>query len=94
MCIRDRKSAWRRHSTLQEIPQLPAPQDQERQLLPLLRALPQRQRVSIYLYYYEGLAVREIARILSARESTVTSWLHRGREKLRTQLKGEIEDVT
>ena len=40
----------------------------------------------IYLYYYEGYKVHEIAGILNLRENTVSSHLTRARKKLRTIL--------
>ena len=46
-------------------------------------------RLSIYLYYYEGYSVREVAQIMRTRESTVQTWLQRGREKLRGALAEE-----
>ena len=43
----------------------------------------------IYLYYYEGYKVHEIAGILNLRENTVSSHLTRARKKLRTILERE-----
>ena len=45
----------------------------------------------MYLYYYEDWSVREVARALEARESTVQTWLARAREKLKQTLSGEQE---
>ena len=52
-----------------------------------VRALPEKYRAVIHLFYYEGYATAEIAEILGARESTVRSHLARGRERLRAVLK-------
>ncbi len=43
----------------------------------------------IYLYYYEGYKIHEIAGILNLRENTVSSRLTRARKKLRTILERE-----
>lgn len=51
-----------------------------------LLSLPPKCKTSLYLHYYEGYSVREIARMLESRESTVRSWLTRGRQKLRLEL--------
>lgn len=56
-----------------------------------IKKLPANQRNAIYLYYYEELSVEEIAKILSVKNNTVISWLHRGRGNLKTLLKGEVE---
>lgn len=51
-----------------------------------LRSLPEKYRAPIYLYYYEGLQVAQISRLLGRRESTVRSDLRRGRERLKKLL--------
>ena len=43
----------------------------------------------IYLHYYEGYSVREIARLLRISEPNVKARLMRGREKLKRYLGGE-----
>lgn len=56
-------------------------------------ALPQKYRTVIHLFYYEQLSVAEISKYLNTKESTVKSQLHRGREMLKSLLKGEALDV-
>ena len=51
--------------------------------------LPAKDRVPLYLYYYEGYAVAEIGEILGLKPSTVQTRLSRGREKLKTMLTEE-----
>jgi len=50
--------------------------------------LPKKYRAAIHLFYYEDLSVKEIAKYLSTKETTVKSHLHRGREMLRKILEG------
>jgi len=52
-------------------------------------SLPVKYRTVIHLYYYEGYSIKEIAAILDTPAATVGTWLARGREKLKTMLKGE-----
>ncbi len=52
-----------------------------------VKALPEKYREVIHLFYYEGYSTAETARILGQKESTVRSCLHRGRERLRDILK-------
>jgi RNA polymerase sigma-70 factor (ECF subfamily) len=54
-----------------------------------LARLPTAQRRAMILYYLAGLTTAEVARECHAPESTVRSWLHRGRMTLMTQLAEE-----
>ena len=51
-----------------------------------LAALPEEQRVAVYLADVEGFAYREIAAIMESPVGTVMSRLHRGRTALRSSL--------
>ena len=51
--------------------------------------LPTKYRVVIYLYYYEGYKVNEIADILKEKTSTIQTRLRRGKQKLKEFLKEE-----
>jgi RNA polymerase sigma-70 factor (ECF subfamily) len=53
-----------------------------------LAALPEEQRVAVYLADVEGFAYREIAEIMASPVGTVMSRLHRGRAALRASLAG------
>ncbi len=59
----------------------------------LVEALPDRQRVTVLLYYYAGLPVDEIASTLRRRPGTVKSDLHQARQRLRSALRG-LHDIT
>ena len=50
-------------------------------------SLPMNQQEVIHLFYQEGYSTAEIADILSRREATVRSDLHRARKKLKSILK-------
>ncbi len=52
-----------------------------------VRALPDKYREVVHLFYYEGYSTREIAALLNRREVTVRSDLHRGRQQLKNILK-------
>ena len=49
-------------------------------------------RTILHLFYYEELSVREIAELLSYRESNVRTKLTRARRRLAEIMKGETED--
>lgn len=54
--------------------------------------LPEKYRTVIYLFYYEGYKVNEIAKLLKTKDGTVKTWLSRSREALREKLKGGFDD--
>ena len=87
------RSPWRSHVPYEEYAaslNFPAPEQQE--VWQEVMALPRKYRMPIYLHYYEGYTAKEIGKILDAKESTVLSWLSRGREALRKELKGGFDD--
>lgn len=52
-----------------------------------VKALPEKQREAVHLFYYEGYATAEIGKMLGRREATVRSDLRRGRARLKEVLK-------
>lgn len=64
---------------------------EQEELYVTVAKLPKKYRSVIHLFYYEDMSVREIARCLNLKESTVKSQLHRGREMLKEMLKGRYE---
>ena len=87
----DLKRRWSRRPTtpLEAIEELPAESTEQRDVLSAVLALPPKYRDAIYLHYYEGYPVARVAEIMRQKENTVSSWLMRGRDKLRESLKGE-----
>ncbi len=91
------KSLLRRHNrrdiSIEELTaELPAASEESCEILSILMNLPHNQKSSIYLYYYEGYSCAEIAEMLGAKESTVRSYLRRGREKLKNCLGGNYDE--
>ena len=60
---------------------------QSRELFEEVMKLPEKYRIVIHLFYYEGLSTRQIASVLDRSEATIRSDLHRGREQLKRILK-------
>ncbi len=52
-------------------------------------SLPPKYRAVIHLYYYEGYSVKEIADIIGASVTSVTTRLSRARERLKDMLSRE-----
>lgn len=59
------------------------------QILQVVLELPEKYRNVIYLHYYEGYSIVEIAGILGRKENTVYTWIARARNILREKLGGE-----
>ena len=84
-----RKAArwYRRAAPLEELPETAAfDRSEDRELFLAVMALPEKYRTAVYLHYYEGYSVREIAALTGSRESTVQTRLARARELLRKAL--------
>lgn len=67
-----------------------APEPPDSAVLDAVMALPSKYREAIYLYYFEGYTVREIATMTDRSEDAVNAHLSRGRKKLRATMKGEL----
>ena len=82
--------AKKRHPTVELLDVYPAPDEDSRELVEAVLALPANQRAAVHLFYYEGYSTDEIAAILGQRPGTVRSHLSRAREALRQKLKGDF----
>ena len=69
---------------------LPAAAPEELEALGAVMTLPEKYRLPIHLYYYEGYSVAEMAEILKLSQSAVKMRLKRGRELLKIELEGAI----
>ncbi len=53
--------------------------------------LPKKERTIIYLHYYEGYKVYEIADILKIKPATIQTILFRSKKKLKNKIKGDYD---
>lgn len=65
---------------------------EDRSLLDSVMTLPEKYREVIYLFYYAGYSVLELATILDSKENTIKSRLKRGREMLKELLTDKIDE--
>lgn len=81
------KSGWYRLSEpiTAKTEERPAKETKSREegILPLILKLKPKNRLALYMHYYEGYSVREIAAVLGEKESAVTSRLLRARKQLK-----------
>ena len=89
LCKDQLRGFWRKRVTELE-DTLPAAPAEELEALSAVLALPEKYKLPIHLYYYEGYSVAEIAEILKLGQSAVKMRLKRGRELLKIELEGSI----
>ena len=83
----NRFTAFRRFQPLEEYPYVSTEVGIERcELLELIRRLPEAKRNAVYLFYYEGMTIEEIAKATGKSPGTVGSDLYRARKTLRLEL--------
>lgn len=87
-CLDYKKSFFRKNTVALDNFEIPFEQE-ERQLLEELSRLPKEERNVLYLHYYEGYTIKEIAGILGKKQNTVNSKLTRGRSKLKQILEAD-----
>jgi RNA polymerase sigma-70 factor (ECF subfamily) len=97
LCI-DRVRARRNTTVVETVPEESAPAPQMRQLAErelgarvdaALQALPDRQRLAITLFHYEGMSQIEVGEVLGISDEAVESLLARARRTLKGALKEE-----
>lgn len=97
LCI-DRVRGRRRLTVVAEVPEQAEAPSQGRQLDEqamaarvdaALKALPERQRLALTLFHYEGLSQLEVGNILGVSDEAVESLLSRARRSLKVTLKDE-----
>ncbi len=86
------RSPWRKRDLPMEAAAgaaAPPPEEPDGSVLAAVLALPEKYRLPVHLFYYEGYSIGETAAILGRRESTVRSQLSRARAMLRERLEVE-----
>ena len=83
-----RRSFFRsRTVSLDSLLEMPAPNRQDhREVLEAVLSLPGKYKDAVYLHYYEGYSIEEIAVIMHKNASTLRSRLSRAKELLRKEL--------
>ena len=65
------------------------PKEPDSNVLAAVPSLPEKYRLPVHLFYYEGYSIAETAAVLGRRESTVRAQLTRARAMLREKLEVE-----
>ena len=81
------KSAGRRRVVpMDEAERVPAPEQDSHELMDLIRALPEHYGATVYLFYYEGYSLDEIAKLCSCTPAAARKRLSRSRKLLAKEL--------
>ena len=86
-----KKSAWvRRRMPLESVAEaaVEMPEVEDSPVLRAVQALPEKYRQAVYLRYYEEYEVEEIADLMGCRAPQVSTYLYRGKQKLKIMLGG------
>ena len=89
-------SFWHRNRVPYEdyMDEIPFEEDSDRDLMEAVLSLPDKYRIIVHLYYYEGYKTREIADTLKLSENTVKTRLLQSRKLLKNKLEGwQDEDI-
>ena len=89
-------SFWHRNRVPYEdyMEEIPFEDDSDRDLMEAVLSLPDKYRIIVHLYYYEGYKTREIADTLKLSENTVKTRLLQSRKLLKNKLEGwQDEDI-
>lgn len=83
-CKNQLKHWWRTRRAGEEALQtLTWEQPEDGELWEHILSLPEKERMVLYLYYYQGYSTLEVAELLGKNPSTVRTWLVKSRQKLR-----------
>lgn len=89
-CRNQLKHWWRtRRAGEEEVKAIAWEQPGDGEVWELLLTLPQKERIALYLHYYQGYDTSEIAGLMGVKPTTLRSWLHRARGKLKQRLEVE-----
>ncbi|MCQ2525084.1 MAG: sigma-70 family RNA polymerase sigma factor [Lachnospiraceae bacterium] len=64
----------------------------DNEVLDAVRSLPEKYSTALYLFYFEGYSIKDIAQMTGKKENTVSSLLSRGRSKLKMKLEANEYD--
>lgn len=81
------RSPWKKNIPLEELSRaIGFTEQKDSDLFLAVMDLPEVHRTILYLFYYEDLSIKEIARLMNLSVSTVTTRLYRARKRLKYDL--------
>ena len=93
MCRNMLKNPWRRLiQPIEAAENMISEEKNNSGLVSVIMKMKSKNRIVLYMHYFEGYSTREIAEILGIKENAVTSQLYRGRKQLKDLLLKEGYD--
>jgi RNA polymerase sigma-70 factor, ECF subfamily len=101
LCV-DRMRSGKRLTVTDEVPEQIEPatqhsqleaQDTSQRVDAALKALPDRQRMALTLFHYEGMSQVEVGKVMGISDEAVESLLARARRTLKTALRDELSEL-
>lgn len=101
LCL-DRVRGQGRVTVVEELPEVSEPakqlaglesQDTQRRIELAMQKLPERQRLALTLFHFEGLSQIEIGQLMGVSDEAIESLLSRARRQLKAALKSEWESL-
>lgn len=71
---------------------IPFETEEEKEVWDKVAALPEKYRIVLHLYYWEGYRIKEISQILKIKENTIKTRLARAKESLRENWEGGMQN--
>lgn len=91
LCKNHLKHWWQKRENIEdEINRVQMDEKEEGDVLKSVMKLPEKYRITLYLYYYEGYDSNEIGKIMDKPPSTIRNYLKRGRDRLKEMIGDDI----
>lgn len=93
-CCKDNLKSFFRKNTLpidDYLNEFPLINNENKEVLKVVLSLPNKYRDVIYLHYYEGYSVKEIADLLHKNVNTVYTLMNRAKPLLKDKIGGEVD---
>lgn len=87
-----RKSFWKNKISSIEDMEIPCQNPEQSNVISAVLALPRDWKQIIYMHYYEGMTIPEIANVMNKNSNTVYTNLRRAKERLKINLKEDFLD--
>lgn len=83
------KTPWRKIFKIStELENVKSGNESEQVLVEVFDKVSRKYRVSLYLFYYEGYSIKEIAQIIGKSEAAIKMILKRGKSELKMRMEG------
>lgn len=91
LCKNHLKHWWQKRENIEdEINIVQMDKKEEGEVLKSVMKLPEKYRITLYLYYYEGYDSNEIGKMMDKPPSTIRNYLKRGRDRLKEMIGDDI----